>query len=340
MCHIPGIYKDRQGQVMFISVVMATYNGAGYIREQLDSIARQKRLPDEIVISDDASADGTWDILEEYRKDHPGLSFILLRNEQNMGYRRNFLRALQECTEQPDESSHLYFLCDQDDVWLPEKLEVMERIFGERGEIQVLASSFTVIDGQGVQIGVKQEKGWSNRHLYHREVAENAIVKVRPEELIYHNFAQGCAMAFRSQIRKQFIRNFTEEVPHDWQIAMSGAVASGTFFYNKPLFRYRIHGGNVHGLKADASAGKSALSYRTTEARNAFAVMEWTSHTFPSYFENSTEMRTAAEFLKELLRSMTGHDCRSMMRLIKNPEYRKLKSRRARAADLFFTLLP
>ena len=101
---------------MTVSVVIATYNGAEFLREQLDSVLNQTLMPDEIVICDDCSTDGTWDIIEEYRMRFPSL-FKTLRNEERKGPHKNFKSTFRYA------SADLIAPCDQDDVWFPEKLE-------------------------------------------------------------------------------------------------------------------------------------------------------------------------------------------------------------------------
>jgi len=99
-----------------VSVAMATYNGDKYISEQLDSIARQSILPAELVITDDGSSDRTIEIVERFASTAP-FPVRLFRNEQRLGYANNFLKATSLCSEK------LIAFCDQDDVWLEDKLK-------------------------------------------------------------------------------------------------------------------------------------------------------------------------------------------------------------------------
>lgn len=103
---------------MKISIAMATYNGRRYLREQLDSFLVQTRLPDQLVITDDCSTDGTLEIVERYARSAP-FEVRWERNEKKLGYTGNFNKALMKTT------GDLVFLSDQDDVWFPEKLERM-----------------------------------------------------------------------------------------------------------------------------------------------------------------------------------------------------------------------
>lgn len=98
-----------------ISVVVCTYNGERFLREQLDSLLAQTRVPDEIIVQDDGSTDGTLRILQEYAARHP--IFHILKNVGPHGVNPNFFSALRQAT------GSLIAICDQDDIWMPTKLE-------------------------------------------------------------------------------------------------------------------------------------------------------------------------------------------------------------------------
>lgn len=99
-----------------IAVVIATYNGEKFIREQLDSVLAQTLMPTEIIIQDDNSRDATWTILEEYQQRYPTLIRIY-KNESSLGAHANFRKAFKYVT------ADYIAPCDQDDIWMPEKLE-------------------------------------------------------------------------------------------------------------------------------------------------------------------------------------------------------------------------
>ena len=325
---------------MYISVVMASWNGEKYIEQQLDSLRLQTRIPDEVIISDDASTDHTWEILRKYQKKWPEMPVTLYQNSSNTGYRKNFQRALSCCTEKSTGQDALFMFCDQDDIWLPDKVATVEKLFAHHPETEVLASSFVLIDAEGERLPDRTAKGWSNQHLYHRNVAADALVRVPADDLIYHNFAQGCALTFRPLIRDRFLRNFTDSIPHDWQIAMLGAAEDGLWFYNHPLFQYRIHDSNALGLHADTSGGKINEGYRTIEAELSAAFLLWVRKTFPDIYENDRRMQKAEAFLREDIRCIRERDARGLLRILRSPEYGKLKSKKAALADLASVILP
>lgn len=99
-----------------IAVVIATYNGEQFLREQLDSVLAQTLMPTEIIIQDDNSTDGTWAVLQEYQQRYPNL-IRLYKNEKGLGAHLNFEKAFQYVT------ADYIAPCDQDDIWMPEKLE-------------------------------------------------------------------------------------------------------------------------------------------------------------------------------------------------------------------------
>ncbi|MBP7449505.1 MAG: glycosyltransferase, partial [Flavobacteriales bacterium] len=104
---------------MTLSVLMATHNGAAFVEEQLNSIVQGTHLPDELIIVDDASTDGTWDLLTEWRKRVPIDGVILVRNDVNLGPTASFIKALDRST------GDLVLFADQDDKWSPEKIETL-----------------------------------------------------------------------------------------------------------------------------------------------------------------------------------------------------------------------
>jgi rhamnosyltransferase len=122
---------------MRISVAMATYNGEAYLREQLESLSAQTRLPDELVVTDDGSVDRTLEILRDFAHRAP-FPVRVYPCERNLGYTRNFLKAARLCT------GDWIAFCDQDDVWLPAKIATVERYASKRGVLLIVHSAESV----------------------------------------------------------------------------------------------------------------------------------------------------------------------------------------------------
>ena len=135
-------------QAASISVLMAAYNGSRYIRRQLDSLLGQTVTGFRIFIQDDCSTDGTWDILAEYEQAYPG-RFIITRTKKNTGSPKfNFIQLMINTRDD------YLFLSDQDDIWLPDKVEKtlarvmeLERQYG-RGTPILVHSDLTVVNEQ------------------------------------------------------------------------------------------------------------------------------------------------------------------------------------------------
>jgi glycosyltransferase involved in cell wall biosynthesis len=114
-----------------ISIALATYNGENYLTEQLQSYVSQIRLPDELIICDDVSSDGTLAILTEFQKVAP-FKVQIIKNEKNLGYTNNFGKALSLCT------GDIVFFSDQDDVWLDNKISTVIGAFDKNPNISVI----------------------------------------------------------------------------------------------------------------------------------------------------------------------------------------------------------
>ena len=122
---------------MSVSVVMATYNGADYIEEQLETICNQTRPADELIVCDDGSTDNTVEIVREYISRHGlGEKWHVYVNPDNMGFANNFNHAASLAT------CDLMLFSDQDDRWVPEKIAVMEKIMQEHEDCRVLCSDY------------------------------------------------------------------------------------------------------------------------------------------------------------------------------------------------------
>ena len=106
-----------------IEIILATYNGEKYLREQLDSVLANTFTDFEIHICDDGSTDGTLEIAREYVEKYSQIT--LWENQENQGYTKNFLQAVKR------ETASYFMFCDQDDIWMPDKIEQTYRAIKE-----------------------------------------------------------------------------------------------------------------------------------------------------------------------------------------------------------------
>ena len=157
---------------MRISIAMATYNGAKYLQDQLDSFFYQTRQPDELVVCDDGSTDDTLEILEAFGRQAP-FAVHVYRNETNLGCTKNFEKAMSLCT------GEIIFLSDQDDVWFCNKIDTMATTLATRQEIMVLNADLVLADDN------------LNPSPY-TALGQSAALEYGPEHVVH-----GCSTAFR-----------------------------------------------------------------------------------------------------------------------------------------------
>ena len=221
-----------------ISIVLATYNGEKYLREQLESIYNQTYQNFELIVSDDCSTDSTIDILNEYRKKY-GLKYI--QNNKNLGFVKNFEKAIEHST------GDFIALCDQDDVWKANKLEYL---LNKIGTSDLIFSDAELIDKNGrIFFNSFKEYISVNHHK------ENQFAR-----LLYGNYIYGALCLFKSTLKKKILP-FPEGLPyHDIWIILFAAKWNRVKFENTALMQYRLHRNNHTGIKKNSSF-KDKLEY-------------------------------------------------------------------------------
>lgn len=234
---------------MLCSIAMSTYNGSEFLARQLDSILSQTRPVDEIVISDDASADRTLEIIDRCRSAHPEIRWKVLASQHNQGFRMSFRRAIMHCT------GDLIFLCDQDDVWLPGKIEKVERVFSQNPQILSLITDFKTIGAQDQLLN--PDAGGENLWVADRVFSSpDPIVKLSLREMLGRNQGQGCAMAIRRSLAEEYIA-LDKVWTHDWILNLIAAMHGGLYFCKEQLLHYRLHGSNLIGMAQGEHARRS-----------------------------------------------------------------------------------
>jgi glycosyltransferase involved in cell wall biosynthesis len=200
-----------------ISIAMATYNGARYLEAQLESFLAQTRLPDELVLSDDASTDDTHAILSAFSERAP-FPVIVHRNEQRLGYGQNFNRALTLTT------GDLVFMSDQDDVWFPEKLARMTNAAQSTPHHLLLMHDAEITDGALRSTG--RTIMAQRRRSGYREI----------------DFVHGCCTAVKRELLDLCLP-IPVEMPHDeWLVQVSDAMTV-RHVVRDVLMMYRRHSG-------------------------------------------------------------------------------------------------
>ncbi len=202
-----------------ISVAMAACNGEAYLPEQMESILSQLGENDEVVVSVDPSQDRTFEILFEYAAKDPRVRVL---EGPGQGVIRNVENALQNCGGQ------MIFLADQDDVWMPDKVEKVSRALAH--------STLVLHDAQIVDAGLMEI---SPSFMNWRKSRKGVLANIRKNSYI------GCCMAFRRELM-QHILPFPENLPmHDQWIGLMAEKHETVRLLHVPLIQYRRHDSNA-----------------------------------------------------------------------------------------------
>lgn len=216
-----------------VQIVLATYNGEKYIREQLDSLINQTYEDFEVRVCDDGSVDGTTRIVEEYAKKDARIS--LHRNITNGGYVRNFMDGIRKCR------APYIMLCDQDDIWNPDKIEKtlrkMQQLESKKAGKPLLV--FTDAMNYDSKTGKELGSFHKNSHLN--------VKKVDTPHLFMENKCIGCTIMINHEVLP-----YVEETPdavrvHDWWLALICSHFGAIGYVNETTLKYRQHGGNMIG---------------------------------------------------------------------------------------------
>lgn len=214
-----------------IDVLMATYNGEKYLREQIDSILSQTYQNIRLLISDDVSSDGTVAILKEYeKKDH---RIVLFLQEKNLGYIKNFEYLMQQV------ENDIYMFSDQDDVWLPNKIEMSYQAMKDK-KVDLVYTDLTVVDKD---LNTLYPSFWKYLKIDHKVKYDD----IRSQYLF--NCVTGCTLISK----KKFIQDIlplpyqSEFMPHDYWVALVVALKGKIAHLDKKTILYRQHGDNLIG---------------------------------------------------------------------------------------------
>jgi len=217
-------------QNKLVSIAMATYNGEKFLCEQLDSIYNQTYKNIEVVVCDDCSTDKTAEILEKYRQKY-GLKYYI--NEKNLGYVKNFEKATSLC------SGEFIAFSDQDDIWLPEKIEML---VNEIGDYSLVHTDSELINSNSLSLDDTR-----NKRLFRENDSEPAINFGSINKKVS---IQGCTCLFKREILKK-VFPFKKNKAHDVWVGIIALKMNGIKYIDESLVKYRLHGNNVCGINPE-----------------------------------------------------------------------------------------
>ncbi len=228
---------------MRCSIAVTTYNGSKYIIELLNSIKNQTRTPDEVIIVDDVSTDDTVSIVKEFVEKNFLVNWNIFRNESNIGWKKNFRKALSLCT------GNIIFFCDQDDIWHKDKIDVMCNVFEQHSNVKVLISNYVLLSEGCKQIRAQKESDRNDGLLKWLHGNKRIGTISRP----------GCTYAFTKEIAELMGTFDNENCAHDHVVYNLGLITDSLYIINRQLIDFRRHTCNASTYKMKFGKGRKAL---------------------------------------------------------------------------------
>lgn len=219
-----------------IAILLGTYNGDKYLVCQIDSLINQTISDWTLYICDDGSTDDTPFIIEKYVNKHSNITLIK-NNVENIGAKNNFLRLLESV------NSKYYMFCDQDDIWLPEKIEVslyhMQKIEQNSQKIPIVIHTDVILVDSKQKVIAKSF--WKEAHL-------NPDKMKNYNYLAICSYVLGCTMLFNSLAKEKAFPVNENALMHDWWISTQ-VIKTGIIYsiYDQTML-YRQHENNVSGV--------------------------------------------------------------------------------------------
>lgn len=253
---------------MKTSVVLSTYNGELYLKDQLDSLLLQTRKVDEVIICDDVSKDNTVEILKQYIEEHHlENNWKLFQNDKNLGYADNFYKGLMKAT------GDYIFFADQDDVWYAEKVEKMTAVMEKNKKIMLLCSDFEplVSSTNAPNVSKAVLKSMKNDDSLESVPLNNKNIFIG---------SLGCVMCLRREFRDQINKYWFSGWAHDEYVWKLAQCISGCYRYHSVLVKRRLHSHNV-----------SMRKYHDIEKRIEFLSLLLQSHKKTYKFAKAVQVR-------------------------------------------------
>lgn len=289
-----------------ITILMTTYNGEQYIAKQIESLLAQTEQDFILRIHDDGSTDQTLFILSEYAARYPD-KIIVQQNEKNSGGAKwNYLGML--AAYQDD----FLMLCDQDDLWLPNKIEITLRAMKEAQTVYGVDTPILV----HTDLVVVDEK-LQTLHASFRKMSNLDYRRVELKDQLVQNTMTGCTVMLNRQLQR-YLRNIPDHcIMHDWWLMLiASAFGKIIPLENEQTILYRQHAGNVVGAKDADSV--SYLYERIAHSENTRNIVNQTYRQAESFY------KLFSDRLSEEQRTL-------VLRFIDIPKHKKLR----RVYDLF-----
>lgn len=223
----PNIYKNSN--MNSITILLSAYNGSKYIREQLDSLFAQVKVKISIIIRDDGSTDDTKTIIKEYQSKMPDI--ITLIEGENQGWIKSFFSLIEYAAY--NTNTNYYAFCDQDDIWLPEKLQQA---------ISHLSSNTPSLYASNLLY-------YKNGKIFDKIRTKEA--KSTYKSCLIRNYATGCTVTYNRQLLLLLANQLPSiAIAHDYWAYMVAKLCGEVYIDKEAYILYRQHENNQIGSKS------------------------------------------------------------------------------------------
>lgn len=279
-----------------VSVALATYNGETFINDQVSSIVQQLKDDDELIICDDQSTDKTISILNNL-KQHIGCYLSITINEIRQYPRKNFFKTIQLC------SGDIIFLSDQDDIWLPNKVEKIVSYFELHPDIDIVVTDALLLEEKDWMVNKTVWKIFNFApSVFHTQYSLFKFL------MLFGNFTPGATMALRKSALSYLLPYDTAtNYWHDEWLIFLAAAKGKLGLIDEPLIKYRVHDNQQVGLgsKDDFEARIKHVNHvlaKDINAENANGLLGiyWSAYQRALFFEKKS--RSNLGFSDDLLK--------------------------------------
>lgn len=224
-----------------VDILMATYNGGQFLKEQLDSIENQTYSNWHLIVRDDGSKDDTLEILKTFKEKFPNKVTVVNDGKPSGCAKNNFFELMHYSTNK------YISCCDQDDIWLQNKIEIMYQEIKQlenkySNDVPLLVYSDLYVVDQDMNI---IDDSFFNYSLFNKNATciNNFLIE---------NYVTGCAMMFNNSLKEYMLKNYDLKkiIMHDWLAALIAYSFGHAKFLNIPLVKYRQHGDNSVGASS------------------------------------------------------------------------------------------
>lgn len=217
---------------------MATYQGAAHVASQLESILANTRLPDELIIVDDHSTDGTLDVVQRILKNTAIRTVEIVKKDMNSGVTETFVQGILRST------GDLIFLADQDDYWAPDKIETMLSVYSSDPNTSLVYSDGTITDAHLVNTNLTIFGTRRRAQLKLGDKRDRMEIAADPD-------IKGCTMAIRGSLARELLVmgpiDFRPFWGHDHWLALFCYGLGKVVVVDRALIQHRFHDQNTSG---------------------------------------------------------------------------------------------